>query len=67
MQKPAIAVIGGTGAEGSGLVVRWAHAGYPVIIGSRSDEKAAAVAAELECAPAGGPCADQRRHQCRCR
>ena len=54
MQKPAIAVIGGTGAEGSGLVVRWAHAGYPVIIGSRSDEKAAAVAAELSALlPAG--------------
>ena len=47
MQKPAIAVIGGTGAEGSGLVVRWAHAGYPIIIGSRSAEKADAVAAEL--------------------
>ncbi len=54
MQKPAIAVIGGTGAEGSGLVVRWAHAGYPVIIGSRSEEKAAAVAAELSALlPAG--------------
>jgi len=45
--KPTLAVIGGTGAEGSGLVVRWAAAGYPVIIGSRSQEKAATVAAEL--------------------
>jgi len=45
--KPTLAVIGGTGAEGSGLVVRWAAAGYPVIIGSRSREKAANVAAEL--------------------
>ena len=26
MSKPAIAVIGGTGAEGSGLAVRWAAA-----------------------------------------
>ena len=42
-----IAVIGGTGAEGSGLAVRWASAGYPVIIGSRSEEKAATVSAEL--------------------
>lgn len=47
MSKPVIAVIGGTGAEGSGLVVRWAAAGYPVIIGSRSAEKAQSVAAEL--------------------
>jgi len=47
MSKPVIGVIGGTGAEGSGLVVRWAAAGYPVIIGSRNREKAQAVAAEL--------------------
>jgi NADPH-dependent F420 reductase len=45
--KPTLAVIGGTGAEGSGLVLRWAAAGYPVIIGSRSSEKAATIAAEL--------------------
>ena len=45
--RPTLAVIGGTGAEGSGLVVRWAAAGYPVIIGSRSSEKATTVAAEL--------------------
>lgn len=42
-----IAVIGGTGAEGSGLAVRWAAAGHHVIIGSRSAEKAIASAAEL--------------------
>lgn len=47
MSKPTIAVIGGTGAEGSGLAMRWAVAGYPVIIGSRSTEKAAVVSAEL--------------------
>ena len=47
MSKPTIAVIGGTGAEGSGLAVRWAQAGYPVILGSRSAEKAVTVAAEL--------------------
>jgi len=40
-------VIGGTGAEGSGLAVRWAAAGHAVIIGSRSAEKAAAAAVEL--------------------
>jgi NADPH-dependent F420 reductase len=47
MSKPVIAVIGGTGAEGSGLVVRWAAAGYPVIIGSRSAERAQSIAVEL--------------------
>lgn len=42
-----IAVLGGTGKEGKGLVYRWARAGYPIIIGSRSAEKAAQAAAEL--------------------
>jgi NADPH-dependent F420 reductase len=42
-----LAVLGGTGAEGSGLAFRWAYAGYPVIVGSRSAEKAQAGAAEL--------------------
>lgn len=45
-----IAVIGGTGKEGSGLALRWAHAGYGVIIGSREAERAAAKAAELNAA-----------------
>ena len=47
MTKPTLAVIGGTGAEGSGLAIRWAVAGYPVVIGSRSLEKAESVSAEL--------------------
>lgn len=47
MTKSIVAVIGGTGAEGSGLAVRWAAAGHPVVIGSRSAEKAEAVSAEL--------------------
>ena len=46
-ENPAIAIIGGTGAEGSGLAVRWAVAGYPVIIGSRDAERAATQAAAL--------------------
>jgi NADPH-dependent F420 reductase len=45
--KPSIAVIGGTGALGSGFAQRWARAGYPVIIGSRSAESGAAKAAEM--------------------
>lgn len=42
-----IAVLGGTGKEGRGLAYRWARAGYRVFIGSRTPEKAQAVAAEL--------------------
>src|SRR5947209_6549834 len=38
--KPSLAIIGGTGALGSGLAYRLAAAGYPVIIGSRTVEKA---------------------------
>lgn len=42
-----IAVLGGTGKEGSGLAIRWALSGYKVIIGSRDAERAATRAAEL--------------------
>ncbi len=42
-----IAILGGTGNEGSALALRWASAGYKVIIGSRKIEKAQATAAEL--------------------
>jgi len=44
---PTIAILGGTGKEGPGLALRWASAGYPIIIGSRQLEKAEATAAEL--------------------
>jgi NADPH-dependent F420 reductase len=44
---PTIAILGGTGKEGPGLAMRWASAGYPILIGSRQLEKAAATAAEL--------------------
>lgn len=40
-----IAVLGGTGAEGSGLAMRWARAGLQIVIGSRLAEKGAAAAA----------------------
>jgi 8-hydroxy-5-deazaflavin:NADPH oxidoreductase len=42
-----LAILGGTGAEGQGLALRFAHAGHRVIIGSRSAERAAAAAAEI--------------------
>ena len=34
--KPTLAIIGGTGDLGTGLARRWAKAGYPIIIGSRT-------------------------------
>ncbi len=45
--KKTIAVLGGTGAEGGGLAVRWANAGHTVLIGSRNKEKAEASAKEM--------------------
>ncbi len=50
--RPTLAIIGGTGALGVGLAMRWAAAGYPVVIGSRSREKAQAAAREIK--PANG-------------
>jgi 8-hydroxy-5-deazaflavin:NADPH oxidoreductase len=43
----AIAVIGGTGAEGSALARRFGNAGHPVLIGSRDRVRAAKTADEL--------------------
>ena len=45
--KPTIAILGGTGHEGTGLALRWATNGYDVIIGSRKEEKALKVTDEL--------------------
>ena len=42
-----IAILGGTGKEGKGLAYRWARAGYKVLIGSRTPQKAVAAAEEL--------------------
>ncbi len=42
-----LAIVGGTGAEGSGLAMRLVRSGYRVIIGSRSAQKAAERSAEL--------------------
>ena len=42
-----ISVIGGSGELGSGLALRWAKAGIPVVIGSRDPQRAADIAADL--------------------
>jgi NADPH-dependent F420 reductase len=47
MTQVKIAVLGGTGKEGSGLALRWAAAGFNVTIGSRELEKAQRAAVEL--------------------
>jgi NADPH-dependent F420 reductase len=53
-----IPIIGGTGALGYGLAVRWARVGQPVVIGSREDgrarEAADRVRAELDGAEVEG-------------
>jgi hypothetical protein len=42
-----IAILGGTGKEGSALAKRWALHGYRVIVGSRSAERAETKASEM--------------------
>lgn len=46
--RPSLAIIGGTGALGMGLAMRWAAAGYSVVLGSRSSERAKAAARDIE-------------------
>lgn len=38
-----IGILGGTGAQGSALALRWANAGHSIVIGSRSAQKASEV------------------------
>lgn len=45
--RPTLAILGGTGALGTGLAMRWAGAGYPVVLGSRSRDKAEAAASAI--------------------
>ena len=46
--KPVLAILGGTGDLGTGLARRWAQAGYEVVIGSRTADKAQAAVADLQ-------------------
>lgn len=45
---PVIAILGGTGDLGTGLARRWAQAGYEVVIGSRTQDKAEVAANDLK-------------------
>ena len=54
MATEPIPIIGGTGALGAGLATRWAQAGVPVVLGSRSAARAGEAAAPGGAAGAGG-------------
>ena len=45
--REVVAVVGGTGAEGGGLALRFAKAGWRVLIGSRNPERAQATAGKI--------------------
>lgn len=47
MHDQTIAVVGGTGPQGKGLAYRFAAAGHPVVLGSRSSARAADAAQEV--------------------
>jgi NADPH-dependent F420 reductase len=49
-----VAIIGGTGPEGSGLALRWAKAGETIIIGSRDAQRASQAAEKLNKTGYGG-------------
>jgi 8-hydroxy-5-deazaflavin:NADPH oxidoreductase len=50
--RPTLGFIGGTGPEGRGLALRFASAGYSIVLGSRSAERAESAAKEIaEAAP----------------
>ena len=46
-ELPTIPIVGGTGALGAGLALRWALAGAPIVLGSRSAERAEEAAAKV--------------------
>jgi 8-hydroxy-5-deazaflavin:NADPH oxidoreductase len=53
LENQTVAVLGGTGPQGRGLARRFAAVGIPVVIGSRSAERAATMAADLTEATGG--------------
>ena len=47
MARERISIIGGSGDQGKGLALRWARAGYEVVIGSRDRDRAMAAADDI--------------------
>jgi 8-hydroxy-5-deazaflavin:NADPH oxidoreductase len=47
LPEDPIPIIGGTGALGAGMALRWARTGRPIVIGSRATERAEEAAARI--------------------
>jgi len=58
--RQTVTIIGGTGALGFGLAVRWAIAGVPLVIGSRDAGRAQEAAARIAQRAADGGASDPR-------
>ncbi len=52
MVRPSVAVVGGTGQQGRGIAQRLALAGFPIVVGSRDPDRAAAAIGDW---PASAP------------
>jgi len=65
--RPTLAILGGTGALGCSLATRWAAAGYPVVLGSRSRDKAETAARGIQAANGARRCAAMRMRAPRAR
>ncbi|PKW15099.1 NADPH-dependent F420 reductase [Saccharopolyspora spinosa] len=63
VREMTVGVLGGTGAQGRGLAIRWAKAGLKVVIGSRNAERAQQAAAEIV-EIAGGDVSGQDNARC---
>jgi NADPH-dependent F420 reductase len=59
-----IAIIGGTGPEGSGLALRWAQAGETIVIGSRDPQRATDAAAKIREKTGGDISGAENRSAC---
>lgn len=53
MSGERVSIIGGAGAQGAGLALRWAAAGYEVVVGSRDAGRAREAAARVKAALGG--------------
>jgi 8-hydroxy-5-deazaflavin:NADPH oxidoreductase len=59
---PRLAFIGGTGPEGRGLALRFTQVGYPVVIGSRSAQRAQQAASEVRALAPNGDVVGESNH-----
>ncbi|QFZ16864.1 NADPH-dependent F420 reductase [Saccharothrix syringae] len=64
IRELTVGVLGGTGAQGKGLALRWAKAGLKVVIGSRNAERAEAAAEEVRAATGVGHVAGADNEGC---